>query len=154
MNSMSLPEEEDESFVQIVKANKDSVAQHWKRCPHFVCKLCNKQYKIQNKYETHVQIRQGVKPYGCQICKRRYRKKRTLNEHYSFHMGEKLCKCKICDSSYCHRKNFKKHAESHEELNSSYLCELCAKEFKLQFDYWKHISSTHVIMESQMAQAS
>ena len=152
VNSMSLPEEEDESFVQIVKANKESVAQHWKRCPRFVCKFCNKPYIIQNKYETRVQLHLGVKPYGCQICKRRYLKKRTLNEHYSFHKGEKLYKCKICDSSYRHRENFKKHAESHEEINSTYLCELCAKSFKLQFDYWKHISSTHVIAESQTAQ--
>ena len=154
VNSMSLPEEEDEVSVQIVKANKDSIAQHWERCPSgFVCKFCNKQYKILNKCENHIQLHLGVKPYGCQICKRRYLKKRTLNEHYSSHMGEKLYKCKICDSSYRHRKNFKKHAESHEEFNSTYLCEFCAKKFQLQFDYYSHITSMHVIVESQMAQA-
>jgi len=94
-----------------------------------------------------------VKPYECQICKRRYHKRRVLNEHYSFHMGKKLYQCKKCDKSYRYRKNFKIHAETHvEEFNSSYLCEICNKKFQLQYDYWNHITSKHVIVESQMAE--
>lgn len=156
LNSMSLPEEEDEVLVvEIVKANKESVAQHWERCPSgFTCKFCNKQYKRLNKCEDHIQIHLGVKPYGCQICRRRYHKRRTLNQHYSIHMGEKLYQCKKCDKSYHYRKNFKSHAESHEEeLNSSYLCEICNKKFRLQFDYWSHKTSKHIIVEAQMAEA-
>jgi transposase-like protein len=39
-----------------------------------------------------------------------------------------------------------------EELNSSYLCEICNKKFQLQFGYWSHKTSKHVIVESQMAE--
>lgn len=155
LNSMSLPEEEDEVLVvEIVKANKDSIAQHWERCPSgFICKLCNKQYKRLNKCENHIRIHLGVKPYECWACKRRYHKRRLLNEHYSFHTGKKLYQCKKCDKSFRYRKNFKRHAESHvEEFNSSYLCEICNKIFQLQFDYWSHKTSKHVIVESQMAE--
>jgi len=155
LNSMSLPEEEDEVLVvEVVKANKESIAQHWERCPSgFICKFCNKQFKRLNKCENHIRIHLGVKPYECQICKRRYHKRRILNEHCSFHTGKKLYQCKICDKSFRYRKNFKSHAESHvEEFNSSYLCEICNKKFQLQFDYWSHKTSKHVIVESQMAE--
>ena len=155
VNSMSLPEEEDEVLVvEIVKANKESIAQHWERCPSgFICKFCNKKYQRLNKCENHIRIHLGVRPYECQICKRRYHKRRILNEHYSFHMGKKLYQCKKCEKSFRYRKNFKSHAESHaEEFNSSYLCEICNKKFQLQFDYWSHKTSKHVIVESQMAE--
>ena len=154
VNSMSLPEEEDEVLVvKIVRVNKESVAQHWERCPSgFICKLCNKPYKRLNRCENHIQIHLGVKPYECQICKRRYHKRRMLNEHYSFHAGIKLYQCKKCEKSFRYKNNFKSHAKSHvEELNSSYLCEICNKNFQLQFDYWSHKTSKH-IMESQMAE--
>ena len=155
MKSKSHPEEEDEVLVvEIVKANKESIAQHWERCPSgFICTLCNKQYKRLNECENHIRIHLGVKPYECQICKRRYHKRRVLNEHYSFHMGKNLYQCKKCDKSFRYRKNFKSHAESHvEEFNSSYSCEICNKTFLLQYDYWNHITSKHVIVESQMAE--
>jgi uncharacterized C2H2 Zn-finger protein len=153
-NNMSL--KEDEAVVDSVEAKKDSVTGkvNWERCPSgYICKLCNKQYKILNKCEFHIQSHLGVRPYECQLCKRRYLKMRILNEQYfSSHMGEKLYKCKLCDSSYRHRKNFKKHAETHEELRSSYLCDVCKKKFNFQFDYWKHVSSTHIIVKSEMAE--
>ena len=47
MNSMSLREEEGEVLDQIAKANKDSIAQYWERCPSgFMCKICNMHYKV------------------------------------------------------------------------------------------------------------
>lgn len=150
LNSVSHPEEEDEILVvEIVKANKDSIAQHWEKCPSgFMCKFCSKTYKKQVKCENHVRIHLGVKPYECHVCKRRYHKKRLLNEHCSYHTGKKLYQCKECGKSFRYRKNFKTHAESHvEELNSSYLCEICGKTFQLQFDYWSHKTSKHVIVD-------
>jgi len=155
LNRVTLPEEEDEVLVvEIVKANKESIAQHWERCPSgLICKLCNKHYKSLNKCENHIRIHLGVKPYECQICKRRYHKRRILNEHFALHTGKKLYQCKKCDKSFRYRKNFKSHAESHvEEFNSNYLCEICNKNFQLQFDYWSHKTSKHVIVESQMTE--
>jgi len=155
LNHVTLPEEEDEVLVvEIVKANKEAIAQHWERCPSgFLCKYCNKQYRSLNKCENHIRIHLGVKPYECQICKHRYHKKRMLNEHYAFHTGKKLYQCKKCDKSFRYRKNFKSHAECHvEEFNSRYFCEICNKNFQLQFDYWSHKTSKHVIVESQMTE--
>lgn len=152
LNSMSLPEEEDEILVvEIVKANKDSIAQHWDKCPSgFRCKFCSKTYKKLIKCENHIRIHLGIKPYECHVCKRRYHKKRLLNEHCSYHTGKKLYECKECDKTFRYRKNFKSHAECHvEEMNSSYLCEICGKNFKLQFDYWNHKTSKHVIVDPQ-----
>jgi len=148
-NRESLREKEGEVLVEI--ANKDLIAQHLEKCPSgFSCKFCNKQYKILTKCENHIQSHLGVKPYECQICKRRYLKRRTLNEHYCFHRGGNLYKCKLCDRSYCHRKKLRNRAESHEEFNARCLCEICQKTFHLQFKYWKHISSTHIILDSEM----
>jgi hypothetical protein len=152
LNSTPLPEEEDEILViEIVKANKDSIAQHWEKCPSgFRCKFCSKTYKKLIKCENHIRIHLGVKPYECHVCKRRYHKKRLLNEHCSYHTGKKLYQCKECDKTFRYRKNFKTHAETHvEEINSSYLCEICGKTFQLQFDYWNHKTSKHVIVDPQ-----
>jgi len=148
-NMESFREEEGEVLVEI--SNKDLIAQHLEKCPSgFLCKVCNKQYKILTKCESHIQSHLGVKPYECQICKRRYLKRRILNEHYSLHRGEKLYKCKLCDRSYRHRKKLRNHAESHEEFNARYVCEICQKTFHFQYKYWKHISSTHIIVNSEM----
>jgi uncharacterized C2H2 Zn-finger protein len=149
---MSLPEEEDEILVvEIVKANKDSIAQHWDKCPSgFRCKFCSKTYKKLIRCENHIRIHLGIKQYECHVCKRRYHKKRLLNEHCSYHTGKKLYECKECDKTFRYRKNFKSHAESHVEVkNSSYLCEICGKKFQLQFDYWNHKTSKHIIVDPQ-----
>jgi hypothetical protein len=92
VNSMSFREEECEVLDQIAKANMDSIAQYWERCPSgFMCKICNKQYKILKKCEIHVQIHLGVYPYECQICKHRFLKRRKLNEHFFYATGRKIC---------------------------------------------------------------
>jgi len=44
----------------------------------------------------------------------------------------------------------KNHADSHEEFNSSYACEICKKKSKLQFRYWKHVTAAHIIGDAQM----
>jgi hypothetical protein len=152
LNGLFPAEEEDEIVVvEVVKANKDSIAKHWEKCPSgFKCKFCNKIYKRLSKCENHVRIHLGVKPYECRICKRRYHKKRLLNEHYCYHAGKKLYQCKECDKSFRYRKNFKVHAESHVAKSSSrYLCEICFKKFHSQFDYWSHKTSKHVIMDPE-----
>ncbi|PNF14109.1 hypothetical protein B7P43_G01059 [Cryptotermes secundus] len=152
LNGSSPTEEEDEILViEVVKANKDSIAKHWEKCPSgFTCKFCTKTYKRLIKCENHIRIHLGVKPYECHICKRRYHKKRLLNEHCSNHTGKKLYQCKECDKSFRYRKNFKTHAESHvAESSSSYTCEICGKTFSLQFGYWSHKTSKHVIVDTQ-----
>lgn len=152
LNGVFPTEEEDEILViEVVKANKDSIAKHWEKCPSgFTCKFCSKTYKRLIKCENHIRIHLGVKPYECHICKRRYNKKRLLNEHYSNHTGKKLYQCKECDKSFRYRKTFKTHAESHvAESSSSYMCEICGKTFSLQFGYWSHKTSKHVIVDPQ-----
>lgn len=152
LNSIFPTEEEDEILViEVVKANKDSIAKHWEKCPSgFKCKFCSKTYKRLIKCENHIRIHLGVKPYECHICKRRYHKKRLLNEHYFNHTGKKLYQCKECDKSFRYRKTFKTHVESHvAESSSSYMCEICGKTFSLQFVYWSHKTSKHVIVDPQ-----
>jgi uncharacterized C2H2 Zn-finger protein len=149
-NGVFPAEEEDEiRVIEVVKANKDSIAKHWEKCPSgFRCKFCTKTYKKLIKCENHIRIHLGIKPYECHVCKRRYHKKRLLNEHFSNHVGKKLYRCKECDKSFRYRKTFKTHVESHvEESSSSYLCEICGKMFPLQFDYWSHKTSKHVIVD-------
>jgi hypothetical protein len=150
LNGILPAEDEDEILVvEVVKANKESIAKHWEKCPSgFRCKCCSKMYKKLIKCENHIRIHLGIKPYECPICKRRYHKKRVLNEHYSNHTGKKLYQCKECDKSFRYRKNFKTHAKGHVEgSSSSYLCEICGKTFPLQFGYWSHKTSKHVIVD-------
>ena len=152
VNSMSLREEEGEVLDQIAKANKDSIAQYWERCPSgFMCKICNKQYKVLKKCEIHVQIHLHVYPHECQICKHRFLKRRKLNEHFFLrHRKENLYKCKLCDRSYHYRGNFKTHTEGHEEFSSIYICGMCKKEFHFQFKYWEHVTRSHSIGYAQL----
>ena len=68
-------------IYQIAKANKDSIAQYREMFPLvFMCKICNKHYKVLKKCEIHVQIHLHFYPCESQVCKHRFLKRRKLNE--------------------------------------------------------------------------
>ena len=140
-------DEEDIFIVEVVKANKGSIARHWEKYSEgYRCKECKKTYKKLNKCENHIRIHLGIRPFECKVCRRRFLKKRLLNEHNFSHTGAKLYQCKECPKAFRYRKNFKLHLEIHTEVVSrSYLCEVCLKTFTSQYDYWNHKSSKHII---------
>ncbi|KAJ4435787.1 hypothetical protein ANN_18406 [Periplaneta americana] len=70
--TLDTPEEEDILVLEVVKANKGSIAQHWEKCTSgYKCKICKKSYKKLIKCENHIRNHLGIKPYECDICKRR-----------------------------------------------------------------------------------
>ncbi|PSN50665.1 hypothetical protein C0J52_09315 [Blattella germanica] len=148
----SSEEEDDIQVVEVVKANKGSLAQHWEKCESgYMCKECKKSYKKLIKCENHIRTHLGIKPYECSVCNKKFSKRRFLNEHLFNHTGEKLYQCKECPKYFRYRKNLKVHLETThtEAVSRSYLCEICRKTFNSQYDYWNHKTSKHVIDNSK-----
>ena len=131
---------------QIAKANKNSIAHYWERCPSgFMCKICNMHYKVLKNVRY-------LSKFTCIFIHTNSRfantdSSRGENEMNIFlrHRKENLYKCKLCDRSYHCRGNFKTHTESHEEFHLIYVCGMCKKGFNLQFQYWEHVIRSHSI---------
>lgn len=50
-----------------------------------VCTICNKRFYTLHKYEAHIRVHQGLKPYECKECQKQFVKHCTYQVHMRIH---------------------------------------------------------------------
>ncbi|XP_050436519.1 zinc finger protein 91-like [Adelges cooleyi] len=114
----------------------------------FECKYCQKKFKIETLFRTHVQNHETSElQYTCKIssCTKQFYNKPNLLKHMvEDHKEVKPYKCNLCEKSFRCIKTFKNHKIRHS--SSSYKCNKCNDAFTTEDALNKH-SKKHISIE-------
>lgn len=80
----------------------------------YTCEYCKKILPNKEKYDYHIRIHTGARPFGCTECKKSFRDKKQLKMHKRIHTKEKKYECTVCNKFYQYNRTLKKHMLSHD----------------------------------------
>lgn len=73
------------------------------------CMFCEKIFKHRSRWEEHVMVHTGIKPFVCPVCSRKFREKSKLTRHMRVHTGEKPFGCEFCQQSFTRSDTLMNH---------------------------------------------
>jgi len=80
---------------------------------NFICKICNKGFKLNAKMQRHILNSHGNKDFICKICNKGFTSKEYLLNHEKSHNEENQYKCTYCTKSFVTRQKLTEHIYSH-----------------------------------------
>ena len=106
----------------------------------YLCKYCNKSYKLKGFLFQHIGSRHGVeKPYECDQCDAAFEDKIGLSVHIETHIVKKpplVLQCSQCDRTFKTNAAFVLHQRKHRE---PFACDYCGKKYA-----WKSLFTIHL----------
>ncbi|KAH0566638.1 hypothetical protein KQX54_002764 [Cotesia glomerata] len=108
----------------------------------YVCKICNKQFKLKNLFEGHLVAHSDLRPYQCDICNKSFKRTSTLAVHRRIHTRERNFICDVCGRAFIQASQLAMHQRRHFE---KYICscELCGKGFFTNAELHGHMNIKH-----------
>ena len=94
----------------------------------YKCDVCGRQYLEKPRYEQHMRIHTGEKPYQCTICGKTFPLASSLYVHTKKHNTGQYS-CTICGATYKNKYYLKSHMNKHDP-SKAVTCQICFKTFK------------------------
>lgn len=104
----------------------------------YKCQFCERAFRDRSTRKKHERSHTGERPYKCTMCERAFSQLRLLRNHIRTHTGEKPFQCDLCDLRFAKQCNLKYHMRVHTK-EKPYTCELCHKSFTQSGTYYKHM---------------
>lgn len=104
----------------------------------YKCQFCDRGFRDRSTRRKHERTHTGEKPYPCTVCNRAFSQLRLLRNHVRTHTGEKPYSCELCPLSFAKSCNLKYHMRVHTK-EKPYSCSLCKRSFTQSGTYHKHM---------------
>lgn len=103
----------------------------------YLCKFCNKSYKLKASHKKHELNCNGEKKidtrrYKCDGCNKKFTREKAFKNH-------KCHKCQVCDKIFLYKSHLKIHEAQHS-TERKHKCEHCNKTFKLKHHLQNHLN--------------
>ncbi|XP_016295530.1 gastrula zinc finger protein XlCGF8.2DB-like, partial [Sinocyclocheilus anshuiensis] len=79
----------------------------------FTCTQCGKSFSEKSKFNRHMTVHTGEKPYTCTQCGKGFSQKTNRNRHMTVHTGEKPYTCTQCEKGFFDKEELNVHMRSH-----------------------------------------
>lgn len=120
------------------------------------CSQCPDLFRFPEKYEIHLKLHNGIRPFTCDQCQKSYKKLYHLNRHKKTHSVEQTvfrCSSEGCDKTFSRKESLRSHLNlKHSgQPEKREMCDECGKSF-VNISYLKthklsHLGSDHYPFE-------
>ena len=104
---------------------------------HFQCETCSRKFLNRHHFATHVLFPLKILNFTCDQCGRKFVRKPLLIHHLLAEHGERH-QCFHCSKSYKSANALQQHMR---EINKSFVCPMCGKNFSQFSSCSKHAKS-------------
>lgn len=104
----------------------------------YKCQYCEHAFRDRSTRKKHERTHTGEKPYQCTMCEKAFSQLKLLRNHVFTHTGEKPFGCELCDLRFAKQCNLKYHMRVHTK-EKPYTCQICNKSFTQSGTYYKHV---------------
>ncbi|KAK7115755.1 uncharacterized protein [Littorina saxatilis] len=78
----------------------------------YECAICSKIFLHRRKFDMHVMICGGHRPFKCKICYKGFNQRAHLDTHMKFHIGIKRYRCDLCRKAYVMKGDLIRHLKT------------------------------------------
>lgn len=125
-----------ESYTVEVQTEKTSTGNG------YVCSVCGKILKSKDRFQSHRNTHEGLRPHVCLECGRGFADRKNMHQHYDIvHLRKAEHECPICHKKFYAPTKMKSHLTMHYGVKP-FSCDVCGKSFRLRMNMVKH-KKTH-----------
>ncbi|KRX16840.1 Zinc finger protein [Trichinella nelsoni] len=86
---------------------------HFQMEMNYFCEWCNKDFPTCSRYQMHMNIHSGIRPFVCQTCGKRFNNLGAKHNHMKMHSSVLPYECPLCQKAFHWELSLKQHLKSH-----------------------------------------
>ncbi|KRX74432.1 Zinc finger protein [Trichinella sp. T6] len=86
---------------------------HFQMETNYFCEFCYKDFPTCSRYQMHMNIHYGIRPFACQTCGKRFSNRGARYNHMKMHSIAFPYECPLCQKAFHWELSLKQHLKSH-----------------------------------------
>lgn len=132
-----------DSSVQNTRLNGDIKSKET-----YQCKYCEKNYKSNSYYRTHLRKKHNAFKHECKFCSRSFLTENSLLVHSKIHWPslKRNKRCSLCRTYFSSWYTLDRHLLSHSK-EKKFNCNICFKSFKYSNHFYQHLKNCYKVQD-------